>query len=706
VRAVLDALRRGDPVGRWLLVYDGATDPEALRRNRLLPDTGPHRHVIVTSRQDVWHEYARIITITALLREDSVHYLSLRLPGADPQSLDALAGDMKDIPLALFNAAGSIRGTERPLEEAIRQFREEVAARARDAVTDSATAWSVTYARLKRSDDPILKATAKLLDVLAYLSPHGVSAKLVGSPAMLTYIGLPLDDAAAPADQLPQLLHVLQRHSLADFDGSSGVVRLHQVPQEQLRADLAAEGRDGETREAALDILAAYTPPASQLLESQQYPVYEELQEHLAAARAPESLHPDVRRWLLYQLYYLNRTGQWTDAKALGDECLNRWRQAPGIGRDDPLTLRLAAETADTYRSLGQFKAAFDLDSDTIARQRRELGVHHLHTLVTAMGLGADKQALGWYRDAWAEDQATWDGFRRLRGTNDIFTIDAANNLALSLLLTGEVREALRLNREVLEMRRRVQGADHPFTAWAQCRIAICLVELGEFEQALPLLQEAAGRLEASEGAHSHFALRARRHQAVTLRRMGDREVAASLTESTLEQFQRYYGMRDPGTMACTLSRAADLHALGEHADAAGLAARCLENYQNTYGVRHPFTDVCRMNLSIYRLAVGDAERATDDAKEAYRSLSKELYPYHPFTVAAAVNYANALVTTGDLAKAAQTDTATLSECQNYLGSDHPYARIAAANHADSEARARGGPGGRRSDIDVNISAI
>jgi tetratricopeptide (TPR) repeat protein len=706
VRDVLDALRLGEPVDRWLLVYDGARDPTALRENRLLPDSGPHRHVIVTSREGGWEEYAPIIGIDALPREDSIRYLRLRLPGADPQSLDALATDMKDVPLGLFNAAGSIRGTELPLAEAIEQFRRDVAEHAKAAVSDSAAAWSVTYTRLKHSKDTLLQATARLLDVTAYLSPHGVSRDLVGSPAMLDHIGFSVDDAAATTDHLPRLLQVLGQHSLADIDASTGLVRMHQVPRDQLRAELAAEGRDAAARDAALRILAAFAPPATQPFDARQYPVYEELQKHLAAARAPDSDSPEVRRWLLYQLFYLNRTGQWTDAKTLGEQCLNRWRQAPGIGRDDPLTLRLAAEVADTHRSLGRFRAAFDLDSDTIARQRRELGVYHIHTLLTAMGLGADKRALGWYRDAWAEDQATWDGFRRLRGTDDHLTIDAANNLALSLFLTGEVRAALRLHREVLELRRRVQGVDHPFTAWAQCRIAICLLELGDLDEALALLQKAAEKLAASDGKHGHYTLRARKHQAVTLRRMGDTEVAASLTESTLASFRRRYGIHDPGTVACTLSRAADLHARGEHADAAELAARCLDDYRNIYGPRHPFADVCRTNLSIYRLAAGEVEQATEDAKAAYDCLSEHLYPYHPFAVAAAVNYANALAASGQLAEAARTDAATLSECQNYLGSDHPYTRIATANLADSEARVRGDAENRRGDIDVNISTI
>ncbi|MFI6965441.1 TIR domain-containing protein, partial [Streptomyces sp. NPDC050255] len=53
LRAVRDSLRRGDPHGHWLLILDGADEPEQIWD--LVP-TGPG-HVLITSRNPEWSEH-------------------------------------------------------------------------------------------------------------------------------------------------------------------------------------------------------------------------------------------------------------------------------------------------------------------------------------------------------------------------------------------------------------------------------------------------------------------------------------------------------------------------------------------------------------------------------------------------------------------------------------------------------------------------
>lgn len=49
--AVLDALRRGEPYKRWLVIFDNANEPEDI--NDLIP-RGPG-HALVTSRSHRWN---------------------------------------------------------------------------------------------------------------------------------------------------------------------------------------------------------------------------------------------------------------------------------------------------------------------------------------------------------------------------------------------------------------------------------------------------------------------------------------------------------------------------------------------------------------------------------------------------------------------------------------------------------------------------
>jgi cellulose biosynthesis protein BcsQ len=68
VAAVLDALRRGEPYRRWLLVFDNADQPEELAP--YLPQgTG---HVLLTSRNVGWVRHAAAVEVGVFTRDESV----------------------------------------------------------------------------------------------------------------------------------------------------------------------------------------------------------------------------------------------------------------------------------------------------------------------------------------------------------------------------------------------------------------------------------------------------------------------------------------------------------------------------------------------------------------------------------------------------------------------------------------------------------
>jgi MinD-like ATPase involved in chromosome partitioning or flagellar assembly/tetratricopeptide (TPR) repeat protein len=701
----MEALRLGEPYQRWLLIYDDVGDPADLERERLLPDVTAFGHVLVTSRSSRWDDWATPVEVEPFQRGESLEYLRLRLPGAAEAQFDAVADGVRDVPLALVQATGWIRGSRIPMDEAVANVLDRLTTRG-DEPAPSPAALGVDFAALKSDADPFVRAAARLLEMCVFLSPDGVSTKLVGSPAMMRHLADAVDHAGlAGGEQLPLLVQAVQRYSLAEVDASSGTIRVHRLLLEYVRTTMTEE-QERVTRAAVLRILVAYAPTPTEASDPRGRLLFAELQRHVDAAGAVDSDDSDVRQWLVYQLFYLWWAGQWETARILGEKCLARWRNAAGIGWNDLLTLQLARQLANSLRSLGRFAEAFRLDEDTLARQRRDPGILHPHTLLTAGGFGADKRELGWYRDAWAEDQATLDGLRRLRGPEHPTTLDAANNLALSLFLAGEVEEALRQNRGAFDGRRRTLGAGHPATLWSQCRIAICLRELGAYEEARRLLTDAAEGLESAEGAESHFTLRARKHQSVTLRRLGEVAAARSLADATLKRFLRKFGERDSSTLACRLSLAADLHELGSHTEAVTAADESLRGYLTLYGDDHPFTNVCRTDLAVFVRATGDLARSLVLAEEAYSRLVDRLYEHHPYTVAAAVNYANCLVAADDLGEASKLDAANEAECLEFLSANHPYTRVVRENRGDSAARAAGAAPRPREDIDVDVSGL
>src|SRR6202035_4550546 len=95
-RAVLDALRRGEPYSRWLLIFDNADQPE-----ELLPFIpGGPGDVLITSRNHRWGPIVETIALDVFERAESVQFLRKRGPKSlTDEDADRLAESLGDLPL-------------------------------------------------------------------------------------------------------------------------------------------------------------------------------------------------------------------------------------------------------------------------------------------------------------------------------------------------------------------------------------------------------------------------------------------------------------------------------------------------------------------------------------------------------------------------------------------------------------------------------
>ncbi|MBV9729145.1 MAG: tetratricopeptide repeat protein, partial [Pseudonocardiales bacterium] len=75
----------------------------------------------------------------------------------------------------------------------------------------------------------------------------------------------------------------------------------------------------------------------------------------------------------------LQQSGQYKQARHLGQDTLTRARRVLGI--DHPDTVRSAMVLAVTLRELGQYEQARQLGQDTLTRARQVLGDDHPHTV-------------------------------------------------------------------------------------------------------------------------------------------------------------------------------------------------------------------------------------------------------------------------------------------------------------------------------------
>src|SRR5260370_754331 len=179
-------------------------------------------------------------------------------------------------------------------------------------------------------------------------------------------------------------------------------------------------------------------------------------------------------------------------------------------------------------------RAQVQLDEDTLARRRRDLGEDHPHTLAPASNLAVSLRAAGALPaaggrrgggggdagppgrrrggrgEARAAPATAGDGLagglagvdgqaarelgedtlarrRRVLGEDHPDTLASASNLVMILGRVGEHQAARELAEDTLARRRPVLGEDHPATLTAAFILAAALFELGEYHAAREL---------------------------------------------------------------------------------------------------------------------------------------------------------------------------------------------------------------------------
>jgi len=106
-------------------------------------------------------------------------------------------------------------------------------------------------------------------------------------------------------------------------------------------------------------------------------------------------------------------------------------------------------------------RAQVQLDEDTLARRRRDLGEDHPDTWTSASNLAMLLGRVGEHQAARELGEDTLARRRRVLGEDHPDTLTSAFILAAELSELGEYRAARELNEGTLARRRRVLGEDH-----------------------------------------------------------------------------------------------------------------------------------------------------------------------------------------------------------------------------------------------------
>jgi len=334
--------------GAGLLVFDNATNADGLRP--LLPATGSTQ-VVITTTDQTFTELGQAVDVAAFSRNESVSYLAERTGLADRAGANAVAGELGDLPLALAQAAATMRRQHQTYPKYLQRLAQVPVQELLGQVPGgdyprSAAAALLLSIQATEDSDPTGLA-GLLLRVLAVLSPDGVRRDLLD--------GLPAEPGPAPGE-VDAALERCVAGSLLTWSVTGDAVIMHRLLGRVLRERDQATGRWTSTVSTALDLLEPLMFPVEQAWAQREEGAHLVAQiEALHEADVTDASGPDLqlrkldaRFWAVSQL---RETADLARAINLGIQVLAEYEQV--LGADHPNTLTARNNLADAYQDAG-----------------------------------------------------------------------------------------------------------------------------------------------------------------------------------------------------------------------------------------------------------------------------------------------------------------------------------------------------------------
>ncbi|MGN9906276.1 FxSxx-COOH system tetratricopeptide repeat protein [Phytohabitans sp. LJ34] len=671
-RWALQALRRGEPFGRWLVVLDNAEDLEQVMR--FMPEG--NGHIIITSRNQAWADYAKGMSVDVFRRAESVAHLRQRVTEMTAQEADQVAEILGDLPIAIAAAGAWLAETLTSVPEYLREI-ERHGPRALSGSDDKGSGaaveatWDLSLTRLRSQSE----AAYRLLQLCSVLAPE-IALSLVYSDEMAAALK-PYDATVIEPMVRSALIQRTNRLALVKLDPHNQQVAIHRLLQAVVRARMTDEEL-AEVRQQVHRVLCG-SRPDGEVDSPATWARYRTLWPHLEVSHALHSTDEKMWQLIVSRLRYLWLGGDFSEGEKFGRQVEAAWlEQLNSMSDEDEADalrrhlLHLRFNLANILRSQGRFEEARQINEEVHAAQQALLGAEHPHTLMTARGLAADLRGLGMYAEALEMDENAYRVWAEVFGELHPQTLVTANNLAVSFRAVGNFRDARSRDEKVYARLQIVRGTDHPSTLASASCLGRDLREAGEYEESVLLLQNVLSSLHSVLGKEAADSLKTQANLAVSMRSAGKAADAAPLLDEAYDRLQQRFGPGNPDTLACRLSRSANLLATGSLAQAMAEMEEVTEAYEKFLGPSHPHTLVCFTNLSAAASAARQVERAVELAQRASEEFEHTLGPDHPYSLAAAMNLASCRAEQGEVEEAHVRMQEVAARMAEALGPEHP----------------------------------
>jgi tetratricopeptide (TPR) repeat protein len=593
----------------WLVVLEDLQDMTVM--DELWP-SGPAGRVLVTTADPepfCGDLNALVYQVGPYTPAEAQVYLSSRLGPGRCGGAAGLAADLGYEPLALAQAGAVIAGSDMSCQD-YRDLFGRTLARAR-AGRDSPAAGSVTLAiSAEQADQQAPGAARALLSLAAFLDGRGIPSAVFTTPAACAYIadgangdgdGAGRDRADRDgadrdgADRAGQALRAAQQAGLLSVstEASVGLVRLSQVVQAAVRADLPEEALGRAARTAADALLEAW-PEDEQpawLARTSRLCTYS-LQRTAADLLWGGGCHP-----------VLLRAGRSLDRTRLAGPAVTYWSELAEagdriLGRGHPDALIARARLAEAYLATGQVAEAVSWFRWVLTERVRVLGPDHPSAITARRDLGRALMAASQTAEAATALERVVGDSERIRGPDRPETLAAQDELAAAYRAAGRSAEAVRLYQRTLAARERSQGPEHPDTMTTRYELAGACLADGKYRNALSQYKRALADREQALGPDHLDTIAVRGALGSAYHAAGRMASAVQLYEETRAAYQRVLGTDHPDTLASCANLARAYYAVGRVTDALALLRDTLARCEHSLAPSDPVTQTVRQSLA------------------------------------------------------------------------------------------------------------
>lgn len=666
--AALDALRRGEPYDRWLLVFDNADEPEEIRD--VIPE-GPG-HVLITSRNHRWEDVVEAVPVDVFTREESIAFLAKRVRKAiTPEDADRLAEQLGDLPLALEQAGALQARTGMSIDQYIELLNEHTSqlldeGKSTEYPISMTAAWNLSVSKLSERRPEAID----LLRCCAFFGPEPIPRDVFSQ--RISGLDPRLSEVLANPIKMSRAVGELGRFALARIDPGSRTIQVHRLIQALVRDELEPEER--ATHLADVHQLLTGMPLGNPE-ESVNWGRHGSILGHVVPARVQESRDLKVRDFALNLARYLYMSGD-SFALEFVNLFIHQWEK--DSGPDDFHVLKAYREQGNILRQLGKYTEVYELNQKTHENMRR-VGMPDDELLLLVNSMGGDLRARGDLAKALEHDEDSVRRHEAAFGRDDPRTYRAKNNLALDYCLTSRFDQARELHEAAyIGLQDAQAGAATVLVHWNALARAVRLS--GDYSEACDLGEEALAYGLEYLGAEHPVYLWTAKDLSIAWRRLGELGKALDMCTDVHGRYVRRYGLDHPDTLAAAMSLANVQRNNGQEEEGLKLAADTVTRYPRIYGDDHPYTLACTGNLALLHRTCQEPAKALELNETILDKLEHRLGRNHHYYLTVATNLASDLAKLERYEEAVERGRDTYTRLAELVGANHPMALASAAN--------------------------